>query len=68
MFVQQEKWRNLVSAFWDDISISGKSGRDIQGMIGFLKDNFGTVDLGDAKSLLGIGSKRDLNAGIIKTS
>ena len=52
----------------DDILIAGKSKRDVEGVIGLLKDKFDTVDLGDAKFLLGIGIERDLNAGIIKLS
>ena len=42
----------------DDILIAGKSKRDVEGVIGLLKDKFDTVDLGDAKFLLGIGIER----------
>ena len=58
----------LLLLYVDDILIAGKSKRDVEGVIGLLKDKFDTVDLGDAKFLLGIGIKRDMNAGTIKLS
>ncbi|CAM9948092.1 unnamed protein product, partial [Sphacelaria rigidula] len=42
--------------------------QDLEILIDILKHEFDTVDLGDAKLLLGIGIETGLNAGTIKLS
>ena len=55
----------LLLLYVDDILLSGSDDENILQVIEKLKDRFETVDLGNAKFLLGMGIHRNAHAGTI---
>ena len=55
----------LIVVYMDDIMLSGSNGEHTLTIMEQLKERFDTVDLGDAKFLLGLGIQRNVNAGTI---
>ena len=55
----------LLLLYVDNILLSGSDGEKVLQVVEKLKDRFETVDLGDAKFLLGMGIHRNVHAGTI---
>ena len=55
----------LIVVYMDDIMLSGSNGEHTLTIMEQLKERFDTVDLGDAKFLLGLGIQRNVHAGTI---
>ena len=55
----------ILLVYVDDILLSGDDDEQVLTVIKKLKDGFETVDLGDARFLLGMGIERNVNAGTI---
>ena len=55
----------LFLLYVDDILLSGSGGEKVLQVIKKLKNRFKTMDLGDAKFLLGMGMHRNVHAGTI---
>ena len=55
----------LIAVYVDDIELSGSDEEYALTIIEQLKERSGTLDLGDTKFLIGLGSQRNVNAGTI---
>ena len=58
----------LLLLYVDDILLSGSDDENVLQIIEKLKDRLETVDLGDAKFLLGMGTHRNVHAGTMVLS